>query len=139
MKTRIIALALAALLALSLAACGDTPGPPPDLTGRWVQEGEASSFYQVAEITDDAIRVWWHLSEDDSEYLYWSGSFTPPQDASRSYTWTSANNFKEARRSAWARREDTMSFTYKDGKIGYVVYMGNLRMSMALERAEGST
>ena len=110
---------------------------PPDLTGRWEQEhGEGATYYQIAVISEDAIRVYWHLTEDDSEYLYWSGSFTDPEASGKAFKWVSENNHAEQRKSAWARREETMNFTYKDGKLSYTVYMGNLRVGVALERVE---
>ena len=133
MKKQLTVCFLAVLTVLALTACGASSAPP-DLTGRWEQShDETTSFYQIAEITDDAIRVWWHLTADDSEYLYWTGSFVPPETGGRTYTWESVNDSAEARTSSWARREETMSFTYRNGKLGYIVFMGNLRMSVTLE------
>ena len=89
MKKNIAGLLCLFCLAL-LAGCGSKggDGPPPDLTGRWrqVMDGGTPTFYQVAEIEGDRIRTWWHLSEDDSEYLYWIGTFVPPENDAEPYS-----------------------------------------------------
>lgn len=127
----------ALLLALLLCACGGGGGEIPDLTGHWEQDPGDAAFYQVADITDDTIRVSWHLVEDGSEHLYWIGSFVPPDQPGASYKWVSENRIgEEYHKSAWARHEDTLTFTYKDGTLNYVTFMGNLKMGVSLEKKE---
>ena len=141
MNKRWIAPVLALLAALTLAACGGSaPGGvrTADLTGRWVQEQGEGEFYQVVEITEDTIRVYWHLMDDNSEHLYWVGSYEPPKSPVRSYKWVSENRLEqEPKKSPWARHEDTLTFTYKNSGIHYTIFMGNLKMGVTVMREGG--
>ena len=125
-------------LLLALSACGSRqyPAEPPDLTGDWVQSSRASNFYQVAKITDKRVYLYWHLVDDGSEYLYWDGTFVPPENGKEPYTWVSENRLKYPQWHPWARREEVLDFTYKDGKISYIEIQGRLRLTVSLVRAE---
>ena len=132
---KIVCMAAAAALSLCLSSCGNGGNSaPPDLTGEWKQVGEAGNFYQIATVSDDTIETYWYVVSDGSLYLYWTGTFTPPEDGKEPYTWQSVNDLEKAQTSSWARREETNSFTYKDGKISFVARMGSLNVSVALER-----
>ena len=140
MKKRVIALLLAAAAVFALAACANGATEPPDLTGDWAQPN-SSTFYHIATITDDKIEIWWYLPEDDLRALYWSGSFTPPQDGKEPYQWESVNNYTEDELNASyiydrTSREATKSFSYKKGQLTYNVTAGHLRMTYVLERTE---
>ena len=135
MKLKKIVCMAAVVLALCLSSCGNgSDAPPPDLTGEWRQVGAADNFYQIATITDDTIETYWYVVADEGVYLYWTGTFTPPEDGKEPYTWQSVNDLEKAQTSNWARREETNSFTYKNGKISYVARMGSLNVSVELER-----
>ena len=135
MKLKKIVCMAAVVLALCLSSCGSSRNaPPPDLTGEWRQVDAADNFYQIATITDDTIETYWYVVADEGVYLYWTGTFTPPEDGKEPYTWQSVNDLEKAKTSNWARREETNSFTYKDGKISFVARMGSLNVSVALER-----
>ena len=135
MKLKKIVCMAAVVLALCLSSCGSgSDAPPPDLTGEWRQVDAADNFYQIATITDDTIETYWYVVADEGVYLYWTGTFTPPEDGKEPYTWQSVNDLEKAQTSNWARREETNSFTYKDGKISFVARMGGLNVSVALER-----
>ncbi|MBQ9412445.1 MAG: hypothetical protein IJU29_05020 [Oscillospiraceae bacterium] len=141
MKKNIAGLLCLFCLAL-LAGCGSKggDGPPPDLTGRWrqVMDGGTPTFYQVAEIEGDRIRTWWHLSEDGSEYLYWIGTFVPPENDAEPYSWVSETRIDEERNSR-TRQEKELTFTYKNGHINFIEIQGRVRMSVVLERAPEET
>lgn len=135
MKIKTTVCIAAAVLALCLSSCGSKSSDvPPDLTGEWRQVGESSNFYQVATITGDTIETYWYLVADGSVYLFWSGTFTPPETGKEPYSWKSVNDLEKAANSPWAMRDETKSFTYKDGQIHYIVRMGNLNVSVALEK-----
>lgn len=143
MKQKIAALLLAALLPFLLASCGEkveqTPKPVPNLIGEWKQTGNPSNYYQIATITGDHIELYWFVVEDASTYLYWSGSFTPPETGEEPYTWTSVNeleNPEDLYHDLWALRNETKTFTYKNGIISYNVDQGHLRMGVALEKVD---
>ena len=136
---RLLVILLAALPALVLGGCRQSTASaePPDLTGNWVQvNGEATNFYQIATITEDTVECYWRLNSTGEEFLYWAGTFTPPEDGTEPYTWTSENNLEKALTSNWAERDETKTFTYKDGKLSYNVSMAHLRMTYALERVD---
>lgn len=125
----------------ALAACGSKdPGPAPDLTGDWVQPSE-DEWYHIATIDGDQIEIFWYLPSLERKELYWSGTFTPPTDGKEPYTWESSNNYTKEEMDAEYRfhrtsREETKTFSYKDGVISYNVTAGHLRLGYTLERAE---
>ena len=133
MKKRVLALLLSALL---LSGCGEAKdyGPAPDLEGRWTQVSPDSTFYQTAVITGDMIEVYWHVVQDDSVYLYWSGSFEPPKDGKEPYSWDSVNNYERAKLDPHCRREETLTFTYKNGRISFIQIQGRLHLGVAMEK-----
>ena len=135
MKLKRIVCMAAVVLALWLSSCGSSRNaPPPDLTGEWRQVGEADNFYQIASITEDTIETYWYVVADESVYLFWTGTFTPPEDGKEPYTWQSVNDVEKAETSPWAMRDGMKTFTYKDGKLSYIVRMGNLNISVSLEK-----
>ena len=138
MKRSVRVLALALLAAALLSGCGATGEnyPPPDLTGHWRQVNPAGNFYQVAEISDDRIEVYWHLTEDDSEYLYWTGSFTPPLTGRQPYTWISENDLEKAKTDVHARREDNLTFTYNRNKLSFIQIQGRLHLTVTMEKVD---
>lgn len=141
MTKKLFALLLAAAAVFSLAACAPKdPGPPPDLTGGWIQPSE-NDWFHIATIAGDTIEIWWYLPSEDDRDLYWSGTFTPPTDGKEPYVWISTNKYTEedlnkSNKYNRTSREETKEFTYEDGQISYKVTSGHLRLGFTLERAE---
>ncbi len=143
MKKRPALLLLLSALALCLlVGCkGDgSADPPPDLSGDWIQPS-GGDWYHVATIQDDKITIWWYLPSHDIRNLYWSGSFTPPVNGKEPYAWESTNNYTPEQLDAVytcrrATREQVKTFTYKDGKITYIVTAGHLQMTYTLVRSD---
>lgn len=140
--SRRIAAPLAALLCLlALAACGPRDyGPPPDLTGKWRQP-DATEWYFIGKIEGEVIQIDWYLPSTGRAYLYWKGTFTPPVDGKEPYSWKSASLYTEEELDAShlfnrATREEHKTFTYKGGKIGFVVTSGHMQMGYTLEKVE---
>ena len=132
-----------AVAALALVGCANRdPGPPPDLTGGWIQPTE-NEWFHIANITDDTIEIWWFLPSESKADLYWSGTFTPPTDGKEPYVWISANRYTDEELGEnyyynRTSREETKEFTYTDGKISYNVTSGHLRLGYTLERADAA-
>lgn len=140
MNRKLCVLLLTLASALALGACARKPGPPPDLTGYWRQPGE-NEWYHVAYITDDIINVYWYETTEGEVELFWHGTFVPPEDDREPYVFTSENlNSEEFLNSSYkfrrARRERTMSFTYRDGKLNYIVMSGHLKLNFGLEKVD---
>lgn len=132
-----LALGAAAIYAFTLPR--PEPEPLPDLTGHWVQAGvtEETPWYFYADITDDLIEIYWYLPEDDESALYWSGTFTPPSDSDREpYSWESVNDLAKSKSSPRGSREETKKFTYKNGKIAFIVTAGHMQMGFSLEKGQ---
>ena len=135
MKQKILLPALLLFAAALLCACGQQSyGPAPDLDGHWTQVNPPDNFYQTAIVSGDRIEVFWHITQDNSYYLYWSGSFDPPPDGKEPYTWESKINLARAETDPHCRREDTMTFIYKNGQIIFVQIQGRVHMGVALEK-----
>ena len=142
MKQRIIP--LMAALCLLLAACGPKEtdyGPPPDLTGKWGKPTEGANWYFTGTITEDVIKVEWYQPVYNETYLYWEGTFTPPEDGREPYSWESSTlhtveELESSRNFNRATREQTKTFTYENGKITFIVTAGHLRTAHSIERAD---
>lgn len=108
------------------AASESTPSPSPtpkllDLAGGWKQSNAKSDEnYQIAMIDNETIEVYWKL-EGDSTFLYWAGSYVPPQDDSDEYSWESKNDKSRTDGAMLASGVDTKTFNYKNGTISYSV------------------
>ena len=112
-------------------------GPPPDLTGEWVQSGaDESSYYQIATVRDNLIEVYWYTPEDGSRDLYWTGTVEVPEKNVKKFTWESQTKLVLNRPTdlRFALRDATKTFNYKDGKIIYTINDGHVKMGVALER-----
>ncbi len=139
MKKKIIALLSAFLCALTLIACRQEYGPPPDLRGEW-QQPDASEWYFTGTITDDTIKIMWYLPREKKSFLYWEGTFTPPENDKTPYSWKSATLHTEEELDSSnfnnrATREQVKTFTYdKDGKLSFIMTSGHLQMGYTLEK-----
>ena len=145
MRKRFGVLIVCVLSLLTLSACRREPGPPPDLTGQWAQvlpddSDEAPEYYHLARITEDRIEIYYYFVPDGSSNLYWYGTFTPPEDDTEPYVWTSENVLPTnlgPRLFRYASRDATKDFTYKKGEISYMIAPSQaLRMNVTLERPE---
>lgn len=146
MKKRLLSLIFAAMMALSLTACGNDVPPqdstgntdkveqtPPDLKGEWEQTNKNSEdSYQTATITDDTITVNWVMP--DSKALYWAGSFEAPTTADEPYTWESKNDTEQTSTAILASPDETKSFTYENGVISYEVSAMGVTTTVKLEK-----
>lgn len=123
MKKRTLCAIFAALMALSLTACGgNTASQPPDLTGSWTQiNSNSEDSYQTAVITGDTIEINWTNAESDTNSLYWAGSFVAPTTTDEPYTWDSVNDKSKTSSALLASGDDAKTFTYEDGNISYSV------------------
>ncbi len=141
MKQRILAPLAALVCLLCLTGCGPKDyGPPPDLTGKW-QQPDATEWYFIGKIEDDIIQIDWYLPSTGRAYLYWKGTFTPPENGKEPYSWKSTTLYTEEELDAShlfnrATREEHKTFTYKDGKLGFIVTSGHLQMGYTMERVE---
>ncbi len=134
--TAVAAIALAVYIfairgdSLSLDSGAPAPGraetaetvsaPAPDLTGSWRQVGgNSADTYHVATISSDTIEVYWHMGADNTNALYWAGSFQAPTTAAEPFSWTSANDTAKTGASLMASSDASKVFTYEAGEISY--------------------
>ena len=143
MKKRMLCAVFAAMMALSLTACGSASDggdatetkqeTPPDLTGEWVQSNsESEDSYQAATITEDTITISW--VSPDSKALYWAGTFEAPTTTDEPYTWDSKNDTKQTSMALMASGDETKTFTYEDGQISYDVSALGVTTTIKLEK-----
>lgn len=136
---------------LSLAACGgngaqekaeekaqeETAKEPLDLTGEWKQvDGNSEDSYQRATIREGQIEVYWVNDSENTESLYWAGTYVAPETAEKSYEWDSVNNKEKTDTALLASDADTKTFTYADGQLSYSVSAMGMTQTVKLEKQE---
>lgn len=142
MKRRTLALALGLIMALGLTACGGSEETAPadgnkkeesvlDLTGTWAMEPDEEGTTMSATISADSIVVNWLV--DGDEWLYWSGSYTPPTDPGDSYTWTSQAD-GAADTALLASSDETKDFSYKGGVLSFDVTIQGETATVKMEK-----
>lgn len=149
MNKKLLAMAFAVFMTLSLTACGGNTSSatasdadaqqaeeatqPPDLTGDWVQiNSESEDNYQQATITADTITVNW--ISPDTTALYWTGTFEAPTTADEPYSWDSVNDTEQTNTAILASSDETKTFTYENGQISYDVSMMGVTTTVRLEK-----
>ena len=124
--------AMAAVLAFSLGACGNTTNDattakapasqsqsqqrkapvakPADLTGTWKQTNPNSSdTWMEATVSDGVIEIDWVTQ--DSRSLYWKGTYEAPTKAG-DWKWTSQGDTAAMEQSLLGSQDATKDFTY---------------------------
>ena len=139
------------VLVLSLSACGgngaqekeeekgqeEAAKEPLDLTGDWKQvDGNSEDSYQRATIREGQIEVYWVNEQENTESLYWAGTYVAPKTAEKSYEWDSVNNKEKTDTALLASDADTKTFTYADGQLSYSVSAMGMTQTVKLEKQE---
>lgn len=144
---RLLTIALALAMAMTLAACGGISNAPSgndgsstptvlDLTGGWKQTNSNSdTSYQVAMIADGTIEIYWK-SDDNTTSLYWAGTYVMPTSETNEYAWDSVNDKSRTDSALLASGDDTKTFTHKDGIISYSVSAMGTTTTVKLERSD---
>lgn len=112
---RTAAVLIAVIMLIGTASCGSSGGPL-DLTGNW-EESPQSDMYMSAHIEGSTIEVYWMINGD--KVLYWAGTYDPPGDNAREYSWVSTNDKVKTGNSEYGSHEDTKEFKYSDETITF--------------------
>ena len=122
---------------LSLPFFNSEPDSPLDLIGEWKQTNSASDeAYQGIYISDNTIEVYWVTENGDTTALYWAGSFTPPADSPKEYTWESENDTSRTGTALMASGDAAKEFTYKNGKLSYSASAFGVTTTIEAEKGE---
>ncbi|MDE7262568.1 MAG: hypothetical protein K2N78_11020, partial [Oscillospiraceae bacterium] len=106
-------------IGFSFSGSSDPEGPL-NLTGQWKQtNSESEDTYQGIYISKDTIEIYWVSDGGQTSVLYWAGTFTPPEDNPKEYTWESENDTGRTDASLLGSSDETKAFTYKKGKLTY--------------------
>lgn len=124
-----------------LAACGGGSESklkdPSDILGQWKQtNSDSKDSFQGAIITEDAIEIYWVSDNGETTSLYWAGSYTPPDDLSTEYKWSSENDHDKTGLEWFASSDDTKEFTYNDGVISYKASAFGTTTTIKLEKED---
>lgn len=138
---KIIGLVLSmAMIFIMFTACGGgeeaKPEEPLDLTGTWIQEDAENETYQTAVIKDGTIEINWISEEDETEALYWIGTYAAPTEAAEEYTWTSEGDTETMASALLASQDETKEFTYIDSKLTYKTSAMGVTTTVKLVREE---
>lgn len=113
------------------------PDAPLDMTGEWKQTNSGSEdAYQGIYISGNTIEVYWVTENGESTALYWAGSFTPPADSPKEYTWESENDTSRTDTALLASGDATKEFTYKNGKLSYSASAFGVTTTIEAEKGE---
>lgn len=124
---------------IMLSSCGSLKNNVPDLTGEWEQAHNNSDLlWYSAKITEDTIKVYWTTNGGNTTSLYWSGTFSPPQNNDEHYSWESQKDESEMDESIFASMDNEKTFTYKDGEISYSMSALGIETSIVLEKTKES-
>lgn len=109
-----------------------------NLYGEWKQtNSNSNTAYFIATINEDETMIInWYTEEDNTKALYWAGTFTPPTEKSKSYTWISKNDKEQTSNALFASEDETKEFKYKDGIISYEASTLGVTITTELERNE---
>lgn len=112
-------------------------GEPPELTGEWKQVNSSSEdSYQGIYISNDTIEVYWISDNGNTAALYWAGSFVPPEDGGKEYTWESENDTGRTDGALLASADPIKEFTYKNGKLTYSADALGVTVTIEAEKQE---
>lgn len=110
---------------------------PLDLTGEWKQvDSNSDENYQRATIQDGQMEIYWVNETEETEALYWAGTYVAPEEALDEYTWDSVNDKEKTDTAILASGDDQKTFTYEDGVISYSVSAMGMTQTVKLEKVE---
>ena len=158
MSKKITAILMAIIMVGTLAACGNsqtdkgqsnnaqpnssaeqkttTTKAPADRSGEWKQKNGDKDNYQIAKIANGTIEIYWHSEEDESDSLYWAGTYDAPTTADEPYTWDSKNDTEKTDNALLASSDATKTFTYEDGEISYQASALGTTKTIRLEKVK---
>lgn len=146
MLKKITAILMTIIMIGTLAACGNsqsagsanpkTTKAPADLSGEWKQKNGDKDNYQIAKIANGTIEIYWHSEEDESDSLYWAGTYDAPTTADEPYTWDSKNDTEKTDNALLASGDATKTFTYEDGEISYQASALGTTKTIRLEKVK---
>ena len=128
MIKRIIALILLFIGATLLTGCSTPSNEPVDLNGDWSYSSDSINFEATVkgeEITIDLIM-------DNSEGLYWSGSFST--DALNGDTIVSYADIEALDASMLGSGDEKKNFVFKDGKLTFSFTIVGVTQDIELSR-----
>ena len=102
---------MAAVLALSICACGSAP---------------ANSGSEII--------VNWVSDNGDTKSLYWAGTYVAPTTTDEPYSWDSENDKEQTSLALLASGDDTKTFTYANGQLSYEASALGSTMTIRMEK-----
>lgn len=120
----------------SVQAQEPEPAQVLDLTGTWDQVNRPLIYPFRAVIEGDTITVWWHDEPNDTDSLYWAGTYVAPTEPSDTWTWVSENDHSRTDTSYMAASADTKEFRYEDGQLLFPASAMGTDQTAHLERAK---
>lgn len=155
-KSKILAGAAAAALALSLCGCAGQQEQQADdeqqaaqeqqaapvkaklsLDGSWkqVNASDPDTSHMEATIEGDAITVKYITNSGDTESLFWQGTYAAPDTTDDSYSFTSERDQEATKNMLLASTDDTKDFEYADGTLSFKMTMMGTTATIKMERA----
>lgn len=117
----------------SKAVAGDPHATDPlETTGAW--HAKVNDAHFVATITGDGIEI--HLVTENSDGLYWKGTFPVPPTAHQGdmFTVVSVGDTEAMQASLYGSQDESKAFEYKDHKINFKMTMMGVETFVHLEK-----
>lgn len=163
---KIVAIAAAGALALTLAGCSGTEAQeqpqvapaeqsaapqqeapdkeepkaePLSLDGTWKSvDNESDDAWQEAVIEGDTITINWVSDNGDTKALYWAGTVDPADGKTVEdvFSWDSVNDTEQTSKAMLASGDETKAFTYEGGQISYEASAMGTTKTVRLERVQ---
>lgn len=106
-----------------------------DLAGEWKQiDCNSETFFQTGTVKNNIIEIFWVNTENNSKALYWSGTYSKPDNYSNDFSWDSLNNTEKTKGALMASNDTSKTFTYKDGIISYDVTAMGITQTVKLQK-----
>ncbi|MBO4360618.1 MAG: hypothetical protein J5822_07050 [Eubacteriaceae bacterium] len=131
MKKTVIVL-IAAVMLVAAASCG-SGGGPLDLTGNW-EESPQNELYMSAHIEEGVIEVYWMF--DGEKILYWAGTYDPPRDNPKEYSWVSKNDKVKTGNAMMGSTKDTKEFSYSNDTLTFEISQNGELSTVELKRTD---
>lgn len=122
------------------AEAGGTEEPQQKWDGQWEETSKGKgTLRHRAKIQNGEIEIYWINENNGVDSLYWSGSFTLPENPEDSFTITSQNDTSKTADAFLASSEESKTFTCTADSISYEASATGETWTVTLQQVSNDT